>query len=194
MGMLYRKIELYITSLWLLFFLLFVGTVDIPFYFGDDWHFIGLKSLLLMNVVPVVSVIFMALGCFFYLRFDYNVIRSAPQLPKRITSIKNLNYETLSFLITYIIPLVCFGLDFDLNNARNLIMLLLILFVIGWIYVRANIYYTNPTLAVLGFRIYQVDTESSTNLIVIIKSALSVGDHIHPTRIDENIYFAKKRG
>lgn len=40
-----RKIGLYILSLWLLFLLSIILTIDIPMYWGDDWIFIGIGEL-----------------------------------------------------------------------------------------------------------------------------------------------------
>ena len=71
-------------------------------------------------------------------------------------------------------------------------MIFLILFLIGWIYVKTNIFYTNPTLAVLGYRIYKVDSQESQNMIVIVSGKLVIGDAIRTKKIDEKIYFATK--
>ena len=121
-----KKIELYIISLWFLFLLLFVNKIRFPLCFRSDCDFIGLKPLLLLNIVPTISLLFMIMGLIFYLRFDYTIVKGAPRLPKKITKIQDLNFENLTFLITYIIPLVCFDLDFDLNRNRNLLMLFLV--------------------------------------------------------------------
>jgi hypothetical protein len=126
------------------------------------------------------------------LEFKYRVVNAAPMLPKQIDHIENLNFETLSFLITYVIPLFCFDLDFDLNENRNFLMLILVLIIIGWIYVKTNIFYTNPSLAILGYRIYKVQTSKTRDMIVIVMGKLKKGDKIYPKRIDENIFFVKK--
>ena len=43
------KLHFYIMSLWLLFVLLFLLTVDIPISFSKDAHFIGVMPLLKRN-------------------------------------------------------------------------------------------------------------------------------------------------
>jgi hypothetical protein len=182
-----QKIELYIISLWFLFLLLLIKKVNVPLCYQGDCKFIGVYEILKLNVVPTVSLFFLILGGFFYLRFDYQVVRGAPALPKKVTRIEDIYFENLAFLITYIIPLV----GFDLDGARNRLMLFLMLTLIGVFYVKANIFYTNPSLAVLGYRIYKIDTVESKNMIVIIKGRLRVGDDIYPRQIDENIFFAK---
>ncbi len=188
----WQKIELYIISLWLLFALLFINKIQFPICFDSNCSFIGFKQLFLINIVPTFSLIFLIVGGVFYFRFDYNIVKAAPSLPKKITKIENMNFETLSFLITYIIPLVCFDLDFDLDKNRNLLMLVLILILIGCIYVRTNIFYTNPALALLGYRIYKIDTTETKDMIVIVKGKIKISESIYPVKIDENIYFVKQ--
>jgi hypothetical protein len=183
----WQKIELYIISLWFLFLLILINKLNIPLCFGTDCKFIGTYELLRLNIVPTISLVFLILGAFFYLRFDYKIVKGAPALPKKITRVEDLYFENLAFLITYIIPLV----GFDLDGTRNRLMLFLMLVLIGWFYVKANIFYTNPSLAVLGYRIYKVDTLESNNMIVIVKGRLRVGDNIYPREIDENIFFVK---
>lgn len=185
------KIKLYVISLWLLFLLLLINKIQVPICFEPECTFIGFGNLLKLNIIPTISLFFIILGIIFYKTFDYEFVKGATFLPKKVVRIENLNFETLSFLITYIVPLVCFDLDFDLDKNRNLIMLFLVLVLIGWIYVKANIFYTNPTLAVLGYKIYKIDTISTKNMVVIIKGKLSVDDSISAKLIDENIYYLK---
>ena len=181
----WQKIELYIISLWFLFLLLFINKIHIPLCYGDGCKFIGLSEMIRTNVVPVVSFAFLILGGVFYWRFNYKIVEGAPTLPKKITRLEDLYFENLAFLITYIIPLI----GFDLDSNRNRLMLLLMLVLIGWFYVKANIFYTNPSLAVLGYRIYKIDTAESNNMIVIVRGRLKEGDNIYPRKIDENIFF-----
>lgn len=185
----WRKVELYILSLWILFFLVFVNTV--PVGWGAGSHFVGWRALFTVHIVPVVAFLLIILGFVFFRRFNYRVIKGAPLNPKTVVKAENLNFETLSFLVTYIVPLVCFNLNPENGGNRNLVMMVLVLFLMGWIYVKTNMFYQNPTLAVLGFNVYRVDTKESQNIVVIIKGKLVKGDVILARPVDENIYFAK---
>lgn len=187
-----QKIELYIISLWFLFLLLFINKIHVPLFFGPDCSFVGFRELLRLNVVPSVSLGFIILGAILYWRFNYRVVQGASDLPMKITKIEDLYFENLSFLITYIIPLV----GFDLDSNRNRLMLLLVLILIGWFYVKANIFYTNPSLAVLGYRIYRIEAELTKNgvketntMIVIVRGRLQKDQNIYPITLDDNILF-----
>ena len=105
-----RKIGLYFLSLWLLFFLIIIITADIPFYWSSDWEFVGLNYLLLNNIVPMICVIALLIGALSYYDFNHR-ITGTPELSFEITEIENIDYEHLTFLTTYIVPLVCFNFD-----------------------------------------------------------------------------------
>ena len=157
--------------------------------FTQNWYFIGWIKLASKNVVPIVSILFLALGSIFYLNFNHDIEIGAPITAKQITKIENINSDTLSFLASYIIPLACLDMDKD----RSLLLLVFLLILIGWIYVKTNLFYTNPTLAIMGFRVYKVDTIHATGMVIISKQSLTINDWILPRRVNENVFYAKKR-
>ena len=189
------KIELYILSLWLLFFLLFVNKIEFPICFSDDCHYIGTWQLIKINWIPLISLLGMVYGFYSFWRFKHRVVERSPQGPWAIEEIENISFENLSFLATYIIPLLCFELDFHLDEGRNALMLFLILIAIGAVYIKANLYYTNPTLALINFRIYRISYRYQGQLrkcIVLARVKLVVNDQIFAKLIDGNIYYVKK--
>lgn len=187
----WEKFELYVLSLWLLFFLIIVVTAEIPMCFRENCVFIGWKALLSNNLIPLVSLSFLLLGIFYYFRFDYR-ISGSQKLPSRIEKIEDLNYEHLTFLTTYIIPLICF----NLTSARYVFALIFLLVVIGIIYVKTDKFYANPTLAVLGYRLYKVTlitrTAKRENIVVITKNRLAESDQIRTLDLDEKVCFGRK--
>lgn len=152
-----------------------------------DYKFVGFCELLKSNVIPVISVIMVILGFVFYFRFKY-IISGNHSLPEKITKIENVNWEHLTFLTTYVIPFV----TFNFNEERNGLIFFLLLFIIGLIYVKTNMFYTNPTLALLGYQIYKVSTTNRENVIIISKGSLSQNDWIESKLLSDNIYIANK--
>ena len=185
------KFELYILSLWFLFFLIIVVTVNIPVCFEAGCEFIGLRQLLSTNIVALTAAFFLCTGVLSYVRFDYRT-QANKKLPQKISEIEDLNYEHLTFLTTYIIPLICF----NLTDVRYLLALGLLLIVIGVIYVKTDKFYANPTLAVLGFRLYKVNLESRTGLktgiVIITRDPLANGDQVRSLELDDKVYFGRK--
>lgn len=184
------KIQLYILSLWLLFILLFINKVNIPFCF-NDCEFIGWRKLFSDNIIPTISIIIVIFGFVFYLRFKY-IVSGNKSLPEKVTEIENINWEHLTFLVTYVIPLLSFDLDFNLDEDRNSLMFFLVLIIIGLIYVKTNMFYTNPTLAILGYHIYKISTTKRNNVIFISRDVITENDWIEHKLLSDNIYIANK--
>lgn len=180
------KFELYIISLWLLFVLIIIVKVDIPICLEDNCKYIGVYELAKINILPIASLFFIFAGWFFYWRFKYR-INSSLNLPTKINQVEDMNYEHLTFLTTYIVPLICFNLD----NARYVVSLFALLFVIGLIYIKTDKFYANPTLALLGFRLYKIDTEHGQK-ILITKDRIEISDKVCFTKIDDKFVYGKK--
>jgi hypothetical protein len=179
-----RKVELYIVSLWLLFLLIIVNRTQLQLCWGCS--FIGFRQLFLDNVIPTIALLFFLFGFVFYFRFKYT-IDGTPLLPVKIKKIKHSNYEHLTFLTTYIIPLICF----DLSQIRYAVDLLILLIIIGAIYVKTNMFYANPTLALLGYNVYKVETSQGVDLIYISKEKLEINSWVSSLQLDHKTYFVK---
>lgn len=110
----------------------------------------------------------------------------------KIIQLENIEYEHLSFLTTYIIPLICFSFD----NMRYVYIFIILLVVIGMIYIRTDLFYANPTLAILGFRIYKIKglfrNSERENIILITREELFLDDYVKYIKVDNRIYYAKK--
>lgn len=185
-----RKIGLFFLSLWLFFILTIIITVHIPITFSENWKFIGWFELLTNNVIPILCVIGIFIGIYSYFDFKY-VLKNATNMPFTISKIENINYEHLTFLTTYIVPLVCF----NFIEVRYQIVLLVLLVVICIIYVKTDLFYANPTLALLGFKIYKIEGsfEDGTRegIILISKQSLSKNIRCDYIKLDDRIYYAK---
>lgn len=67
--------------------------------------------------------------------------------------------------------------------------------VFGIIFIKMDLYYGNPTLAIMGYKIYKVKVESpkvSNEIIVITKDKLSKGSSIKWIKMDEFVWVAKE--
>ena len=112
--------------------------------------------------------------------------------PCEIIEIKNENYEYLTFLTTYIIPLICI----DFEDIRYVIVLIILLTIIGVIFVKMDLYYGNPTLALLGYKIYRATLkgiDAPDGVILITKNKLTKGKSIKWIPLDKYLWVAKER-
>ncbi|EGE1315209.1 hypothetical protein ABMH13_000457 [Escherichia coli] len=107
-----------------------------------------------------------------------------------MSNVKNQTHEHLEFLTTYVMPLVFT----DVNSKRTVINLLLMICFIGVIYVRTNRFYANPSLAILGFRLYKCvikNDPSGKEYIVICRGKMSNDCQVKIKKIDDDTLIAK---
>ena len=184
------KIGFYILSLWLLFLLVFLLSVDIPICFDSNAVFIGFVSLIKRNWLAIISLIMMLLGAIIARKFKH-AVDGVTNPPAKIISIQNENYEYLTFLTTYIIPLICINLE----ETRYVLVLIILLIIIGSIFVKMDLYLGNPTLALLGYHLYRIKVEKiaeNEDLLVISKDKLSLGSSIKWIQITEKVWVVKE--
>jgi len=184
------KVRFYIMSLWLLFILIYLLTVDLPISFAPDAKFIGWGELLSRNILAIISLLcaFVSWILTRSLKYQWQGVTNPPY---KIIEIKNENYEYLTFLTTYIIPLICI----DLSNLRYVLVLVVLLFIIGYIFVRMDLYYGNPTLALMGYRLYRAKIEgvdAPDGVILIAQNRLTSGASIKWIEVDKFIWVAKE--
>lgn len=188
----FEKFQVYIISLWLLFLLIIVIYADIPLCFGGGCVFVGFDKLLTpKNIISLMSLFFLFVGVFFYFNFIRKT-EEAKNLPSRVMEVENINYEHLTFLTTYIIPLI----SFNLESPRNIAALIILLCSIGVIYIKTDKFYANPTLAILGFRLYRVSikdrTSSIKTLTLIVRDFIDVGDYVKIKSFESSIAYGVK--
>ncbi|MBK4772441.1 MAG: hypothetical protein FT726_22830 [Pantoea sp. Morm] len=190
----YLKTVLYILSLWLLFLSLLIMSYDKvliknswDYIFSENFSF-PTSSLRVRNIVFIVSLVFIFIGTIILIILA-NSFGSGWSVVCTVSDISNENHEHLEFLTTYIMPLVFT----DVDSKRTVLNLGLMIFVIGAIYVKTNRFYSNPSLAILGFRIYKANVHDRgvKKCTVICRSVLKSTDIIKYIKIDDETYLAK---
>ena len=183
------KIQFYLISLIVLFALVILITVDFPSC-KDTTLMTWFKRLITNNILSDVLFVLILIGFVSLERIKYNW-KGVTWPACTITKIKNENYEYLAFLMTYIIPLACI----DFENVRYVIVFFIVLLLIGFIFIKGDLYYGNPTLAIFGYHLYRVsvaELDYEEDLILISKDKLTLNDNIEWIEIGEYVWVAKK--
>lgn len=120
------KLRFYFMSLWLLFVLIFLLTVDIPICFSKDAHFIGFGPLLKRNWLAFISLFLAILG-WLVASFEKQKWAGVSNPPYEIESIKNENYEYL-----FVICLL------QMNPQMRYISMIIIVIRKNWDYSKAS--------------------------------------------------------
>lgn len=185
-----RKVDLYILSLGLLFVFFVIITIELPDQLFAVNDFAAWKAFLIGNPIPVISTILLGYCIYSYKRFDFD-LKGATDIPFEIKKIEGINYEHLTFLATYVVPLI----SFDFGSGRQMIVLVLLLIVMGVIYIKTDLFYANPSLALLGFHIYRADGDfkngTRQGIILICRERLSEGQKAAYIKLDDRIYYAR---
>jgi hypothetical protein len=189
----FNKVGLYMLSLMLLFVFIIILSAKIPLCYGDSCEFIGFYRLAITNVIPIICFFLIGFSFYFYNRFR-SLIRVNNADSVTITSCQSENYESLTFLATYIVPFMGFSFD---NIQKNIAYLLLVI-VIGLIFIKTDKYYANPTLALFGYKLYRVNishigSNEVKNVIAISTDILEVNDQVFYSFLDDYVFIARKK-
>jgi hypothetical protein len=195
----FLKAVLYILSLWLLFFSLSIMSYDREFIskildidFSLSWNALKTFDLSFMksaNYVFVLSVFFMMAGVLSLLLL-YMGFLAGWSATYALEDVCDENHEHLAFLTTYIMPLVFT----DVDKKRTAINLAVMIIAIGIIYVKANKFYSNPSLAVLGYRIYkaQIKFQSNKTFVLVCHGRLKNDSKIQYIKLDEDTLLVRE--
>jgi hypothetical protein len=121
----WRKIDLYVLSLGLLFAFILVMTVEFPNGVLDLNHLSAWGRFFGCNIFPTIILVFLIYAVFAYFRFDFD-LKGATDIPFQVTKVESINYEHLTFLATYVIPLISFNFSSDrqlIGNRENIILI-----------------------------------------------------------------------
>jgi len=185
-----RKFDLYLLSLSLLFVFFIIITIKLPVSTFDIKSLSHWQCLLVNNLITFISLIILVYSFFAFKRFSFD-LRGATDIPFEVNKIEDINYEHLTFLATYIVPLISFNFD----SGRQMIVLALLLIAMGVIYIKTDLFYANPSLALLGFHIYRADGSfkhgEKAGMILVSRTRLSENSKVKYIKLDERIYYVE---
>jgi hypothetical protein len=139
------------------------------------YHEYRTASLVLL-AIAVVS----AAALFVCVRFSLK-LSSHPLLAAEARS---KDGDTMSYIVTYILPF----LDAPSGDVSKALSLMILLAVIGILYVNSNMIYTNPLLNLVGYHVFEVETDTGKVSMLVTKrqyvargsamSVVSLGDYV----------------
>lgn len=185
-----RKIDLYVLSLGVLFVFILIMTIKFPEGIIDFKHASSWSRFFEFNIFPTIVFMCLCYAIFAYFRFDFD-LKGATDIPFEVTKVEGINYEHLTFLATYVIPLI----SFEFSSTRQLAVFVLLLLVMCVIYIKTDLFYANPSLALLGFQIYRANGNfkvgTRENIILISKCKIVENQKLSYIKLDDRIYYVK---
>ena len=177
-------------SLGVLFVFILIMTIEFPEGVIDFKHVSSWVRFFGFNIFPSIIFSCLCYAIFAYFRFDFD-LKGATDIPFTVTKVEGINYEHLTFLATYVIPLI----SFSFSSTRQLAVFVLLLLVMCVIYIKTDLFYANPSLALLGFQIYRANGSFKTgvreNIILISKCKIVENQKLSYIKLDNRIYYVK---
>lgn len=127
-----KKFNLYIISLSLLFVFMIVATASIPCDNFDFKNLDGWFDFIKINFLSFICFCMLIYSYYSYKNFQ-DSLKGATQIPFEIRKIESINYEHLTFLTTYVVPLI----SFDFNKTRQNSYIIFIAYS-NWCYLYKN--------------------------------------------------------
>lgn len=185
----FSRIKLFAISVLPMWLLLFIKTINIPYYFGKDWQFASWESIVTVaNIIAFCAALLFITSVFYCYRLCYRLKGSPSSLPVKISNYEEKNVDYINMLATIVTLFSVLLIDY--KGIRELLLLLVLLFVIFVCYTKSNLYYCNPVFATMGFKIAVVNTNDNEKLpdgsIVLYKDKLK--ERVEPYHIADNIY------
>lgn len=143
------KITLFLSSYNFLFLLLLIK------YYNFIWFYIIIIPLVLINTL--------------FLYFILKISKKRNGTIIKVKEVKDSSSGSLSYLFSYILPF----LSLSLIKLNDVIILILLFFFIGFIYVNSNMLQYNPTINLLGYKIYNIKSEKNKSFFLITKENIS---------------------
>ena len=182
------KVSVYIHSLvvFLLIAFIMVWNFNNSIFINDK---LDILSLLRNNWKALLIILLLLWGWLYQYIFDY-LVKGAYSQINTIKSIENRTFDSIMVYFTSnIVPL----LSFDLQSNRYFAIAMLIVIINGLIFIKTDMYYLNPTLAIFGgYRIFKVTFDKNHEHIVITKNELKIGSRVKIKEISANIFLGRQ--
>lgn len=119
------------------------------------------------------------------------ILKAINSLEKTFIKIKKVdprNSEFIGYIFTYILPF----LSSDFSNVKYVIATVAFFLLVGFMYVRSNLIYTNPVLNLLGFDLYEIEDNKENTMVLITKETdLKRESNVKVINIGKNVYLGE---
>ncbi len=179
------KLHLYLSSMVLYFVLVVVIKSDFTsnnFQSPCDWFF--------KNPTSLIACIFIVISLY-SIRWLKKITSGPTDFIYKIRKIEIIKTDQLTFLTTCIFPLLSFTAD----DIKYIVINAVLVVIIGVVVIKNDFYYANPTLSILGYKLYSATLsydKKDKEVIIITRDKLESNDKIKSLSVDNNVLIAWK--
>ena len=96
--------------------------------------------------------------------------------------------DVAAYVVTYLVPFAAAAL----TTKRERIALGLFIALVAILYVRGELFYINPLVALAGYRLFQIVTPSGASVVLVTRRTfVSSGASLQARRLGEHVYWEK---
>ncbi|MBF0705982.1 hypothetical protein IQ283_05125 [Alkalihalobacillus hwajinpoensis] len=161
---LWYRLALLLSAYFPLFLIFIIKFVDHQSFYNSikNWDFKWTKASEVVNLTTSFIFVLSCICCF-YIIFEIfrTKKRSIGQINLLIKNVQSRDKDILVYLTAYVLPLVSLGT----KTIQDVIVFLLLIVLILWLSLRSDLLYINPLIALLGIRIYEVETSMGNSIM-----------------------------
>ncbi len=139
-----KKILLYLSAFVPLYFLVIIKVIIDIINNNLTFNILNTFTIILLSTLIILGII--------------GVIYSIKHNNTKITKIKIINKKSITeqYFLGYFSLFVLFALSFELERVSMFIVFVIVIFLIGIVYIKNDLFYINPFLNILGYNFYEI--------------------------------------
>lgn len=124
-------------------------------------------------------------GLFMFFRF----VNSTNPRIQEVLKVERKDTEAMAYIVTYLLPFL--GLDF--SDYWNILSLGIFFFILGVIYINSNMIGINPTLNLMGYHLFNIESPSGTvHTIITKRKRIFRGDRLNVVVVDDDLMVGRE--
>ena len=140
---------------------------------------------------PLLAWISLGVGTFgllFTMVYFFGISLKAAPIQVMIVERQEKEGDVMGYIASYIVPLV----TFPLNGWQQIMTLLVFILVLGVIYVNSSMIRINPVLSLLGYHLYDITVDDSTDSYALLtRHRIKRGEKRFIVDVGRGIYLEK---
>lgn len=135
--------------------------------------------------VILLCLVLYSIGIFVHFKYFSEI---SGDLPSKVVSVSEDKEASLSFFLTYVLPISIYQLD----NVRNVVAFVLIVVLMFALMSKTNLFYANPILCLIGYRVYHIKyMNDDTEKIVLSLDDIKADVYTSTSIIESNVLIGK---
>ena len=182
------KYYLFLLAYLPLYLIVAVKAINEPI-FDSFGNLLPLNKIVEQNLFSALLTCLFLVLLFSFLIYTKLIFRA--QKGNRLFEIKKISTQEekyIEYLGTYILPFIAL----ESKDIFDVIAFVLMFFTLGYIYIKTNLIYTNPTLTFFGFNLFKIVTKSGEEYDCLSKDTFQVGDEPTGNKLAHDTFILKK--